>query len=512
MQRRRSHTVSILLGTSAKTALPGDPFRLGRIRLSRVLWLSVLVVMLGGLLEPEAAAQTVSFGAKTDFGTGDRPRSVAVGDFNGDGTLDLAVANRSGTVSILLGTGTGSFGAKTDFGTGGASSVAVGDFNGDGKLDLAVANENSSRAGSGNGSATVSILLGTGTGSFGAKTDFDTGSGASSVAVGDFNGDGNLDLAVAGGDPSGFYSDTESKSVSILLGTGTGSFGAKTDFGTGGNPASVAVGDFNGDGNLDLAVANLGSIFVNDPGPETVSILLNTGPTGPGCSNPIDDAQFFVRQQYLDFLGREPDPLSAEWVSLINNCTPTDTSCDRIHVSEAFFKSPEFQERGYFAYRFYSVSFGRKPDFAEFMPDLARVSGFLTTDQLEAAKVEFINDFIGRNTFKMQYDALNNQSYVDTLLLTAGVTLPNRQALIDGLTSGTQTRARVLRQIAESNEVYQKYYNQAFVVMQYFGYLRRDPDILYLDWIDVLDANPSDSRHMIEGFVNSIEYRHRFGP
>src|SRR5947207_4749743 len=93
MQRRRSHTVSILLGTSAKTALPGDPFRLGRIRLSRVLWLSVLVVMLGGLLEPEAAAQTVSFGAKTDFGTGTKSQSVAVGDFNGDGKLDLAVAD-----------------------------------------------------------------------------------------------------------------------------------------------------------------------------------------------------------------------------------------------------------------------------------------------------------------------------------------------------------------------------------------------------------------------------------
>src|SRR5438093_786678 len=112
MQRRRSHTVSILLGTSAKTALPGDPFRLGSIRLSRVLWLSLLLVMLGGLLEPEAAAQTVSFGAKTDFGTGG---AVAVGDFNGDGKLDLAVPNASAaTVSILLGTGTGSFAAKTD--------------------------------------------------------------------------------------------------------------------------------------------------------------------------------------------------------------------------------------------------------------------------------------------------------------------------------------------------------------------------------------------------------------
>src|SRR5439155_3007715 len=113
------------------------------------LWLSLLVVMLGGLLEPEAAAQTVLFGAKTDFGTGTRSQSVAVGDFNGDGTLDLAVANPnssaagfgsdSATVSILLGTGTGSFGAKTDFGTGRApSSVAVGDVSGDGRIALAV--------------------------------------------------------------------------------------------------------------------------------------------------------------------------------------------------------------------------------------------------------------------------------------------------------------------------------------------------------------------------------------
>jgi hypothetical protein len=102
--------------------------------------------------------------------------------------------------------------------------------------------------------------------------------------VGDFDGDGKLDLAVA---------NFDSNTGSILLGTGTGSFGARTDFGTGAGPVSVAVGDFNGDGKLDLAVANLGSIFVNDPGPATVSILLNTGPIGfsLGFDSPTVTAQ-----------------------------------------------------------------------------------------------------------------------------------------------------------------------------------------------------------------------------
>ena len=144
--------------------------------------------------------------------------------------------------------------------------------------------------------------------------------------------------------------------------------------------------------------------------------------------------------------------------------------------------------------------------------DLARVSGFLDPTQLEAAKVAFITDFMSRPTFASQYNRLSNSAYVDALINTAGVNLSNRLALIDALNAGTQTRAQVLRQITESGEVYQKYYNQAFVVMEYFGYLRRDPDALYLDWITVLDANPADSRHMVNGFVNSAEYRQRFGP
>ena len=226
--------------------------------------------------------------------------------------------------------------------------------------------------------------------------------------------------------------------------------------------------------------------------------------------NPLDTTEYFVRQQYVDFLGREPEEKGFnDWTDTINNCVLGDASCDRVHVSEAFFRSEEFQQRGYFIYRFYSTAFGQKPDYTAFVPDLSRVSGFLDATQLEAAKTAFANDFVNRPAFA-QYATMTNAQYVDALSQTAGVTLSNRQALVNSLEAGTLTRAQALRQIAESGEVYVKYYNQAFVVMEYFGYLKRDPDILYLNWISVLDANPADSRHMVEGFVDSTEYRNRF--
>ncbi len=226
----------------------------------------------------------------------------------------------------------------------------------------------------------------------------------------------------------------------------------------------------------------------------------------------FDDVEDFVTQHYHDFLTRDPDPPGlAAWVNEINSCSGETMQCDRVHVSEMFFRSPEFQERGYFVYRFYSAAFGRKPDYAEFVPDLANVSGFLTNDQLEAAKTAFANNFVARPNFAAKYGSLDNQQFVDALLTTAGVALSSRQSIIDGLNNNTLTRAQALRQIAESGEVYQRYYNQAFVVMEYFGYLRRDPDILYLEWIKALDGG-GDSRMMVSGFVNSLEYRQRFAP
>jgi hypothetical protein len=244
----------------------------------------------------------------------------------------------------------------------------------------------------------------------------------------------------------------------------------------------------------------------------TVTIIDNDSTDG---ANPLNSNDFFIRQHYIDFLGREPDPPGFQgWLNILNNCQSGDTKCDRIEVSSGFFRSAEFQERGYFVYRFYSVALGRKPDYAEFMPDLAKVSGFLTDAEKEANKVAFVQEFMARQEFKTRYDSqVTATAYVDALLQIVGLPKhPTREAWITGLTNGSMTRSQVLRALVESAEVYQKFYNQAFVVMQYFGYLRRDPDSLYLKWIEIMNGNGGDYRSMVNGFMNSLEYRRRFGP
>jgi hypothetical protein len=202
-----------------------------------------------------------SFIAPRVLDAGLYPDFVAVGDFNGDGIPDLAVVNggntfgQGGGVSVLLGNGDGSFQAPRTFAAGSnPQSVAVGDFNGDGKLDLAVADYGDIfRQGQG-----VSVLLGNGDGSFQAPRSFDAGgSGSVSVAIGDFNGDGKLDLVTTSySEYCGYSSCTIIESgVRVLLGNGDGTFGSARYFAAGSSPSSVAVGDFNGDGKQDLAVA-----------------------------------------------------------------------------------------------------------------------------------------------------------------------------------------------------------------------------------------------------------------
>ncbi|MEG4107675.1 DUF4347 domain-containing protein [Microcoleus sp. S13_C5] len=196
---------------------------------------------------------TGTFGNPTNFGQGINPRSIAAGDFNGDGRLDLATAPLSGNnLSILLGDGTGSFSTPVSINAGASLTIATADFNSDSKLDLVTSNNSATN--------NISVLLGDGTGNFSAPVNFSAGTGNHFVVTGDFNGDSKLDLAV---------SNTASNNVSVLLGDGTGNFGTATNFSVGSSPESVIAGDFNGDGKTDLAASNGGD--------NNVSVLLGNG-------------------------------------------------------------------------------------------------------------------------------------------------------------------------------------------------------------------------------------------
>jgi uncharacterized repeat protein (TIGR01451 family) len=246
--------------------------------------------------------------------------------------------------------------------------------------------------------------------------------------------------------------------------------------------------------------------------PSSATITITDADTGLE-SNPIDGDAFFVRQLYIDFLGREPEPGAVNnWLGILNHCAvPTD--CDRSVVAQGFVRSAEFRDRGYFVYRFYSATLGRMPLYSEFIPDMAKASGFLSDQDLEANKLAYIAEFMNRQEFKNLYDStLNNPTaYVDKLLSTAGLpNHPKRAEWIAGLTNNTLTRAQVLRQFIESSEVFSKYYNESFIVMNYFGFLRRNPDAAYQEWIRIFNQS-NDDRVIINGFINSQEYRFRFG-
>lgn len=270
---------------------------------------------------------------------------------------------------------------------------------------------------------------------------------------------------------------------------------------------------------------------------------------GAPPANTIDDSQQYVRQQYLDFLGREPDgPGLGFWTNEITICSDaskrqtneSEAQCvarKRVNTSGAFFLSTEFQNTGYFVYRFYKGSFNRWPKFSELKQDAPTltkgivVNNLLDQNAIEQNKVDFANNWVARSDFKTRYDGLNNQQYVDQLFTNTGVapTDEERVSLVNGLNGNTETRATVLRKIVDGARLrpdgstdfftnygkafYQKEYNPAFVLIQYFGYLQRDPDGGGYDfWLEKLNrlGNFTDAE-MVKSFVLSPEYRSRFG-
>lgn len=232
-------------------------------------------------------------------------------------------------------------------------------------------------------------------------------------------------------------------------------------------------------------------------------------------ANPIDDIGFFIRQQYFDFLNREPEAAGFNaWYNVLANCSDLYNApgCDRVHVSAAFFGSPEFQLRGSFAMRFYIAALGRLPTYREFVRDLSALGG-ATDAEVLANRSRFADDFVGRDEFRAIFDPLTNEAYVDRLIANTGVGFPNRNQLVADLNAGVKTRSQVLREVVDTAQFVQAAYNRTFVLAEYFGYLGRDPDPAGFNaWVAFLNANPNDFRTLVRAFVDSVEYRSRFGP
>jgi hypothetical protein len=243
-----------------------------------------------------------------------------------------------------------------------------------------------------------------------------------------------------------------------------------------------------------------------------------------GFANPLDTPEYFVRQQYLDFLGREPDEAGFNfWSDQILECEGDADFVERRkeNVSAGFFLSIEFQETGGLIDGLYRASFGVQPQFAEFKPDTGELARGVVVGRdgwqarIEANKQAFIDDFVNRPAFQALYDGLSSSDYVDTLILNSGGTFPanERDALVSGLTDGTLTRSTALRRIAENPRFSAEKINQAFVLMEYFGYLRRDPDLPgYQFWLDKLNqfGGNFEQAEMVKAFIVSTEYLERF--
>ncbi|HXD32427.1 MAG TPA: FG-GAP-like repeat-containing protein [Pyrinomonadaceae bacterium] len=302
-----------------------------------------------------------------------------------------------------------------------------------------------------------------------------------------------------------------------------------------------------GEQSLNLLLTNPSGAGLNTPGRAVLTISDNDTTLATG--NPLDDAQYFVTQHYYDFLNRVPDQGGLDfWKGQITQCG-TDVQClrtQRITVSNAFFYEQEYQQTGSYVVRLYRAAYGNNqpisnndnnPNFPNenkklvnysvFSTDRARVRG---GPSLAQTQLDLANAFVLRLQFLAKYPStLDGPAYVDALIANIntdiGVALSSqRQALIDLFNQSG--RGAVLYRIADDNTqtnpinnraFIDAEYNRAFVLTQYFGYLRRNPDIGgYLFWLGQVNSAPlralEKQRAMVCSFITSLEYQQRFSP
>jgi hypothetical protein len=290
---------------------------------------------------------------------------------------------------------------------------------------------------------------------------------------------------------------------------------------------TVFLGLLRATGNASIGPRNSAALVIHDNDFST--------PT-----NVVDISSWYVPQHYNDFLSRTSDPNGeAFWINNIESCGASAECREvkRIDTSAAFFLSIEFQRTGFLVYRVYKAALPETvqrpramPRYLEFIRDMQGIGQGVMVgspgwqEALEANTVRFTTDFVYRPEFLAIYPpSLSAAAYVDKLNKQAGnvLTFDEFFQLANGLMAGLETRGSVLRKIAEHEKFISAEYNRAFVLMQYFGYLRRNPDDApdfnftgFDFWLTKLDQFGGDYRaaEMVRAFINSGEYRHRFDP
>jgi hypothetical protein len=367
------------------------------------------------------------------------------------------------------------------------------------------------------------------------------------------NRSGDLSLAstvgyttsdAAGANNCSVSNGAASSRCDYLLTAGTLSFTANESSKT----ISIPIVDdsyHEGSENFTFTLNNPFNVVLGSPASATVTITDNDAASG---ANPIDQSGFFVRQHYLDFLNRQPDTSGLNfWSHEIDGCSSQPCNdIKRINVSAAFYLSIEFQDTGYLVERIYRAAYGISNGGStfggphqlqaplvrlnEFLPDTQEISRGVIVNQgnwqqqLEANKRAFLAEFVQRSRFTTAFpDSTTAAGFVTKLNSNASGPLSTSELnqLISDLATNVKTRADVLRAIAEHPNLVNAEFNRAFVLMQYFGYLRRNPndapDVDYTGfdfWLTKLNqfnGNFVDAE-MVKAFITSGEYRQRFGP